>query len=121
MEALPEGHPLADDIASFDLWLRAAGKSAKTRRIYTEAAAWLGWEAIADPAVNAWPDVTRGHVRQHMANLTGKHSPAYASNQFRALQQFWRFLAEEYDMPSVMGRDEAAGRAIQGGARHSRR
>jgi site-specific recombinase XerD len=98
METLPGGSPLAADIASFDLWLRAAGRAPKTRRTYRDSATWLA----ASVSAAAWAEVTRTDIRRHMAGILAKHSAAYASNQFRALQQFFRFLAAEYDIANPM-------------------
>lgn len=37
-----------------------------------------------------------------MAWLLGRYSPAYASNQYRALQQFLKWLAAEDELPDPM-------------------
>lgn len=37
-----------------------------------------------------------------MAGLLGRYSAAYASNQFRALQQFFKWLAAEDEIPDPM-------------------
>ena len=37
-----------------------------------------------------------------MVHLLTRYSDAYASNQFRALQQFFRWLAEEEQLPDPM-------------------
>ena len=37
-----------------------------------------------------------------MAWLLGRYSAAYASNQFRALQQFFKWLAAEDEIPDPM-------------------
>ena len=37
-----------------------------------------------------------------MVSLLSRYSAAYASNQFRALQQFFRWLAEEEQIPDPM-------------------
>jgi integrase/recombinase XerD len=39
-----------------------------------------------------------------MVHLLTRYSDAYASNQFRALQQFFRWLAEEEQLPDPMTR-----------------
>ena len=39
-----------------------------------------------------------------MVCLLARYSDAYASNQFRALQQFFRWLAEEEQLPDPMAR-----------------
>lgn len=98
MEALPVGHPLAADITQYDLWLRAAGRAPKTRKIYTGAATWLA-RGLDAPS---WDKFTRAGVRAHMAAITARYSPAYASNQHRALLRFAEFIAAEYGVPSFM-------------------
>jgi len=55
---------------SFELHLRAERKSEKTIRTYTEAALWF-------------------------VILLGRYSDSYANNQFRALQQFFKWYATE--------------------------
>ena len=37
-----------------------------------------------------------------MASLLDRYSPAYASNQYRALQQFFKWLAAEDELPDPM-------------------
>jgi integrase/recombinase XerD len=37
-----------------------------------------------------------------MAQLLGSYRPAYASNQYRALQQFFKLLAAEDQLPGPM-------------------
>jgi site-specific recombinase XerD len=39
-----------------------------------------------------------------MVWLLGLYSDAYASNQYRALQQFFKWLAEEEELPDAMAR-----------------
>src|SRR5579859_3302064 len=85
-------------ITEFRLALQAEGKSPKTVTIYTSAVRWL-----ADTQhVTEWTDVTRKQVREHIAGILETRSASYASNQFRALQQFFKFLAEEENIPDVM-------------------
>jgi hypothetical protein len=38
-----------------------------------------------------------------MVQLTGRYSQAYASNQYRALQQFFKWLAEEDEFAGLPG------------------
>jgi hypothetical protein len=77
------GPHLLPAIEDFRLTLRADGKKPKTIRTYTDAAALL---ASRLPAVTGWEQVTRTHLREHMAWLGEAHSAAYASNEYRALQ-----------------------------------
>ena len=46
-----------------------------------------------------WEDVSRKDVQRWVVWLLGRYSPAYASNQFRALQQFFKWLAAEEEIP----------------------
>jgi site-specific recombinase XerD len=94
--AIDTAGPLASEILTFALTLRSEHKKPKTVRTYTEAAVWLAQRCKR----TAWTEVTRNDVREHMAWLGEHYSPAYASNQHRALQQFFRFLADEGDIPA---------------------
>jgi site-specific recombinase XerD len=88
-------------VTTFALALRAAGRKPKTIRTYTEAAVWIAQRA--DPRrVGSWAGVTRKDIRQHMAYLTATYSPAYASNQYRALQAWFHWLADEEEIPNPM-------------------
>jgi integrase len=46
--------------------------------------------------------VSRQDVQQWIAWLLGRYSAAYASNQYRALQQFFKWLAVEEEIPDPM-------------------
>jgi len=92
--------PLGPAVVTFALSLRAEGKKPKTIRTYTEAAIWLAQRTEPEP--QSWAQVTRKHVRQHMAWLAENKSPAYASNQYRALQAWFRWLADEEEIPNPM-------------------
>jgi integrase/recombinase XerD len=87
-----------DTIKQFALYLAAEGKKPKTIRTYTDAASWL-WRELD---VDEWQQVTKAHIRSHVASIIERYSKSYASNQFRALQQFFRFLADEEDITNPM-------------------
>jgi site-specific recombinase XerD len=87
--------PLQDMISSFELHLLAERKSPKTIRTYIEAAQWFAATLLIAAGVTDWAEVTARHVQQWIADLAGRYSGAYASNQFRALQQFFRWHASE--------------------------
>jgi len=57
-------------------------------RTYTEAVQWFAGEYLLQQA-------TRQDVQQWMVWLLDRSSSAYASNQYRALQQFFKWLAGE--------------------------
>jgi hypothetical protein len=46
-----------------------------------------------------WEQVSGHDVQRWLVHLLTRYSDAYASNQFRALQQFFRWLAEEEQLP----------------------
>ena len=91
------------EISSFRLHLAAEGKAARTVRTYTEAVQWFAADCLAREVGRAvWEDVKRQDVQGWIAWLLGRHSAAYASNQFRALQQFFKWLAAEEQIPDPM-------------------
>ena len=97
--------PFAPEIGSFRLHLAAEGKAAKTVRTYTEAVAWFAAAHLIPRTSHArWEQVSGHDVQRWMVHLLTRYSDAYASNQFRALQQFFRWLAEEEQLPDPMAR-----------------
>ena len=88
------------EINSFALRLAAEGKAAKTIRTYTEAVQWFA--AARLPGQTGWEQVDRQDIQQWMAWLLDRYSSAYASNQYRALQQFFKWLAAEDELPDPM-------------------
>ena len=81
------------EISSFRLCLAAEGKAAKTVQMYTEAVHWTRWEQVSGQDIQRW-----------MVWLLGRYSDSYASNQYRALQQFFKWWAAEEDLPDPMAR-----------------
>jgi site-specific recombinase XerD len=97
--------PFAPEIGSFRLHLAAEGKAAKTVRTYTEAVAWFAAaHLIPRTSCTRWDQVSGHDVQRWLVHLLTRYSDAYASNQFRALQQFFRWLAEEEQLPDPMTR-----------------
>ena len=91
------------EINSFALRLAAEGKAAKTIRTYTEAVQWFAATGLPGrPGRGDWAQVTSRDIQRWMAWLLGRYSPAYASNQYRALQQFFKWLAAEDQLPDPM-------------------
>ena len=88
------------EISSFALRLAAEGKAAKTIRTYTEAVQWFA--AARLPGQASWEQVGSQDIQQWMAWLLDRYSSAYASNQYRALQQFFKWLAAEDEVPDPM-------------------
>jgi integrase/recombinase XerD len=82
-------------IDSWDLHLRAEKKSAKTIRTYLEAAQWFAAEHLIPAEFRGWDRVRAKQVQEWTVILLGRYSDSYANNQFRALQQFFKWHATE--------------------------
>lgn len=108
---LPE--PTPPDLAlvdSFNLHLRAEGKSTNTVSVYTLAARLLarwtagtgrrGLDSLTPNDVKAYLVWMRETARKRDGN---PYAPGYVNNQYRAIQQFFRWLAAEEDVPTPMG------------------
>ena len=94
---------LGAEIGSFRLHLAAEGKAPKTIRLYTEAVAWFAAaRLLGEAGKTGWEQADRRDVQEWMTWLLGRYSDAYASNQYRALQQFFKWLAVEEDLPDPM-------------------
>ncbi len=83
------------EISSFALRLAAEGKAAKTIRTYTEAVRWFAACLPGQAGRASWEQVRSQDIQRWMAWLLDRYSSAYASNQYRALQQFFKWLAAE--------------------------
>ena len=91
------------EISSFALRLAAEGRAAKTIRTYTEAVQWFAAARLMDHDSRAsWEQVSSRDIQRWVAWLLDRYSPAYASNQYRALQQFFKWLAAEDQLPDPM-------------------
>ena len=100
-DGLLDAGPLGADIASFRLHLAAEGKAARTVRGYTSAVRWFAAGYLLGQAdKTSWDQVGARDVRQWMAQLLDRYSSAYASIQFRALRQFFKWRASEEDSPT---------------------
>ena len=92
------------EISSFALRLAAAGKAAKTIRTYTEAVQWFAAARLTDHDSRiAWEQVSSQDIQRWMAHLLDRYSTAYASNQYRALQQFFKWLTRRQAHPASYG------------------
>lgn len=96
-------------VASFELSLRAEAKAKATVRTYVDATVKLAsW--LADQGVAKWSAVTRPLLQTYMVwfmtratRPDGKpYAKGYANNQYRAIQQFWAWWAEEEGEPNPM-------------------
>ncbi|MGO8894890.1 MAG: tyrosine-type recombinase/integrase [Streptosporangiaceae bacterium] len=90
------------EVSSFALRLAAEGKAAKTIRTYTEAVQWFAAALPGKASRASWEQVTSQDIQRWMAWLLDRYSTAYASNQYRALQQFFKWLAAEDHLPDPM-------------------
>jgi integrase/recombinase XerD len=100
-----EAGPFTADIGSFALHLAAEGKAPSTIRNYTEAVRWFAGEhLLRERCKTSWEQVDTDDVRRWMAHLLGSYSDVYANGQYRGLQQFFKWLAAEDDIPDPMGR-----------------
>ncbi|MGP0026104.1 MAG: tyrosine-type recombinase/integrase [Streptosporangiaceae bacterium] len=90
------------EISSFALRLAAEGKAAKTIRTYTEAVRWFAACLPGQAGRASWEQVRSQDIQRWMAWLLDRYSSAYASNQYRALQQFFKWLAAEDQLPDPM-------------------
>ena len=102
---LLDAGPLGADIASFRLHLAAEGKSARTVQGYTSAVRWFAADYLLSQAgKTSWDQVNAHDIQQWMVHLLGRYSSAYASIQFRALRQFFKWRAAEDECPDPMTR-----------------
>src|SRR5271157_3141766 len=91
------------EISSFRLHLAAEGKACKTVRTYTEAVQWFAAARLRRVAgLASWEEVGKQDIQRWIVWLLDRYSSAYASNQFRALQQFFKWLAAEDEIPDPM-------------------
>lgn len=80
--------------------LRARNLSDNTLRIYTGAAeALASWLAEQTPHTS-WEQVRKGDLEAWIGRLLDTRSAGHASNQYRAVQQLFRWLAEEEEIPA---------------------
>jgi site-specific recombinase XerD len=97
--------PLEPLIGSFSLHLAAEGKAARTVQGYTSAVRWFAAGYLAgEPGKTSWELVDAQDIQQWTAQLLYRYSSAYASIQFRALRQFFKWRAEEEQLPDPMAR-----------------
>ena len=97
--------PLEPLIGSFALHLTAEGKAARTVAGYTSAVRWFAASyLIAEQGKTRWEQVDSHDIQRWMAQLLRRYSGAYASIQFRALRQFFKWRTAEEDLPDPMAR-----------------
>jgi integrase/recombinase XerD len=89
------------EISSFQLHLAAEGKAGKTVRTYAEAVQWFAGEYLRrETGLTGWEEVGKQDVQRWVVRLLGRYSSAYATNQYRALQQFFKWLPPRTRSPT---------------------
>lgn len=122
---LPDPGVLGTYIRSFEISLRSDTKGSSTLSGYlgaaTRMAGWLLDPVVPDdidPAntrklpmaggrlqpVDDWSKVRTDHIRLYLIYLNEVigYAPGYVNNQFRAIQQFWKWYAAEEAVPNPM-------------------
>ena len=106
--------PLEPLIGSFALHLTAEGKAARTVQGYTSAVRWFATAyLLGQCGKTRWEQVDAPDIQRWMTQLLHEYSSAYASIQFRALRQFFKWLAAEEDLPDPMARLRAPKVAVR--------
>jgi site-specific recombinase XerD len=81
--------------ASFVRHLKASNLSPRTVKTYTEACRGLATFLEERGMPREAAAIRREHVEAYIGDLVERWKPATASNRYRALQQFFRFLVDE--------------------------
>ncbi|MEG8177459.1 tyrosine-type recombinase/integrase [Nocardia terpenica] len=93
------------EIRSFKLHLNAEGKSAKTVMTYVEAVQWFAGQHLRCETTHTdWSDIVATDVKSWMTWLLERYSDSYANNQYRALQQFFKWYSDEEEQPNPMAK-----------------
>jgi site-specific recombinase XerD len=72
---------------------------------YTEAVRWFAAGYLLRQAgKTSWEQVDAQDIQQWTAHLLDRYSGTYASIQFRALRQFFKWRADEEESPDPMAR-----------------
>src|SRR6266540_1834182 len=91
----PAAGDLRELVPSWDRSLRAARRSAKTRKNYLEAAGQLLAYLEAQGMPMQAAAVRREHVEAYLADLSSVRSASTVATRYRGLQQLFKWLAEE--------------------------
>jgi site-specific recombinase XerD len=90
----PQGD-IADNITSFVRHLRARRASPRTVETYSEAASQLARYLAERGMPTDVGGIRREHVESYLVEVSERWKPATASNRFKSLQAFFKWLAEE--------------------------
>jgi site-specific recombinase XerD len=80
--------------------LRARNLSPKTLSVYLSGAAELARWLTAETDVDSWAQVRRRHVEEWIGHLIDTTSASTANNRYRAVQQLFKWLADEEEIPA---------------------
>ena len=94
--------PYGPDITSFRRYLRAENKSIRTTTIYVQATEKFARWLIEHTDCADWEDVEGRDVQDFTIEVLDTRSAGYASNLYRAIQQYFRWWSAEYDLPNPM-------------------
>jgi len=90
---------LAVNADSFARHLRAANLSPRTAKSYLEAVGMMGRFLAAQGMPQAVAAIHREHVEAFVSDVLERWKPATAANRYRSLQQFFRWLEDEGELP----------------------
>ena len=79
----------------FGVWMRYRGLADSTQRIYSGAVREMVVYLVAAEGNPAPDRVTRRQVEAFVRQRLGVRKPATVSAEFRALQQFWKWMVRE--------------------------
>src|ERR671910_886761 len=96
----PVGSPLSPLVTSFGRHLRARNLSPKTVEIYLGAAGVLQAWLESNTAAESWADVRKADLETWLGASLAERSAGHASNQYRAVQQFFKWLTAEEEIPT---------------------
>src|SRR5258708_14344822 len=73
--------------------------------MYAEAVQWFAAaHLLRETSRTDWDQVCAQDIQRWMVWLLGRYSDSYASNQYRALQQYFRWWSDEEQLPDPMAR-----------------
>ena len=95
-----EGGDIVVNVQSFTRHLRAENLSLRTIETYTESAQQLARFLAQKGMPLAVANITREHIEAFITDLLERWKPATANNRFRGLQSFFKWLADEGEIPA---------------------
>jgi site-specific recombinase XerD len=96
----PNATPLDLLVTSFGRHLRARNLSPKTVEIYVGASNTLATWLTSETDVQSWDEVRKAHLEEWVGELLVTRSAGHASNQYRAVQQLFKWLTTEEEISS---------------------